>query len=115
LAERNAKIGGGKLTGPHTSFSKPTQKLLVHASSAVTRKHNSMIKELQNAPCVKLMTSEDSMLTACMDPAYSQCRWLGGKAELEAFAQRVQAAKLSSSRAVVCTATHFVECVGVVS
>ena len=74
-----------------------------------------MIKELQNAPCDKLMTSEDSMLSACMDPAYSQGRWLGVKAELEAFAQRLQAAKLSSSRAVNCTATHFVECVGAVS
>ena len=115
LAGKDAKITGGKLTGQHTSFRKPTQQILVYASSAVTKKHNSMMKELQSAPCVKFMTSEDSMLVACKNTAFSQIRWLGVKAELAAFAQRLQAAKLSSSHAVVCTATHFVECVGAVS
>jgi hypothetical protein len=113
LAGRNAHIEGGKLRGQHTSFSKPTQKILVYASSAVTKKHHSMIKELQTAPCIKLMTCADGMLTACKDTsAFSQCRWLGVKAELAAFAQRLQAAKVSNSHAMACTATHFVESIG---
>ena len=113
LAGGNTKLNGGKLTGPHTSFRKPAQDILVYASSAVTRKHNSIIKELQRAPCVKLMTCEDSMLAACKNSASSQRRcWLGVKAELAAVARRLQAA---SSIAEVCTATHFVKGVGAVS
>ena len=115
LAGKNAKIIGGKLTGQHTSFSKPTEQLLVYASSAATKKHYTLIKELQSAPCLKFMTTEDSMLAACKNTAFSQIRWLGVKSELAAFAQRLEAAKLSRSRAVVCTATHFVQCIGAVS
>ena len=113
LAGGNAKIENGKLTGQYTSFSKPTQKFLVYASSAVTKKHHSTIKELQRAPCVKLMTCADSMLKASKDTtASSQIRWLGVKAELMSFAQKLQAAN-NSNDAKACTATHFVESLGV--
>ena len=114
LAGRNANIENGKLTGQYTSFSKPTKNFLVYASSAVTKKHHSTIKELQHAPCVKLMTCADSMLEASKGTttAFSHIRWLGVKAELAAFAQRLQAAN-SSNDAKACTATHFVESLGV--
>jgi hypothetical protein len=114
LAGGNAKIENGKLTGQYTSFSKPTKNFLVYASSAVTKKHHSTIKELQRAPCVKLMTCADSMLEASKGTttAFSHIRWLGVKAELAAFAQRLQAAN-SSNDAKACTATHFVESLGV--
>jgi hypothetical protein len=113
LAGGNAKIENGKLTGQYTSFSKPTQKFLVYASSAVTKKHHSTIKELQRAPCVKLMTCADIMLKASKDTtASSQIRWLGVKAELMSFAQKLQAAN-NSNDAKACTATHFVESLGV--
>jgi hypothetical protein len=115
LAGKNAKINDGTLTGQHTLFSKPTQQLLVYASSAVAKKHYALIKELQHAPCVTFMTSEDSMLAACKNTVSSQIRWLGVKAELAAFAQKLEAAKLSSSSSLVCTATHFVQGIGAVS
>ena len=115
LAGTNAKIHGGRLTGQHTSYTKPTQLFLRYASSTVTKKHNAMIKELHSAVCVKLMTGEGSMLAACKNTASSFIRWLGVKSELAAFAQRPEAAKLSRSGAVVCTTTHVVQRVGAVS
>jgi hypothetical protein len=79
----------------------------------VVKKHHSTIKELQRASCVKLMTCADIMLKASKDTtASSQIRWLGVKAELMSFAQKLQAAN-NSNDAKACTATHFVESLGV--
>ena len=66
---------------------------------------------------VKLMADEKSLLTACTSEASSassQVRWLGVKAELAAFAAKLQTAKVPATRAIACTASYFVEHVGTV-
>jgi len=115
LAAKTAKIDGGKLTGPHTRFSKPTQKRLIYASSAAKQKHSLIVKELQNAPCIKFVPSEDILVHACKDPAHrdSQRSCLVVRAEIAALLQRLQAADLPG--VAVLTATHFVEDIGVIS
>ena len=115
LAAKTAKIDGGKLTGPHTRFSKPTQKRLIYASSAAKQKHSLIVKELQNAPCIKFVPSEDIFFHACKDPAHrdSQRSCLVVRAEIAALLQRLHAADLPG--VAVLTATHFVEDIGVIS
>ena len=114
LASKNTKIEGGKLIGKYTSFRKPSDKILLCASSAVIKKHSTLMKELEHAPCVTVVQKEEAMLKACQNLAFSQVRWLGVKAEVLSFAQRLQGTKVSSSRALACTASHFVEHVGAV-
>ena len=69
---------------------------------------------MKSAKRIKLMTDEESMLAACKATASSQARWLGVKAEIAAFAAKLQAAKVPASRAIACTASYFVEHLGTV-
>ena len=111
LAAPDAKIQKGKLIGKHTKFAKPCQDMVVYASKGVSAKHHQLMKELTNAPCIKLMASEEDMLKACQGTASSpnsaSCKlwWLGLRAELAALAARVPSAKVR-------TASEFVENLG---
>lgn len=114
LASTNAFIEEGRVQGQHASFIALSHDLIVFASNEVTRKHKSLIQELQRAKRVKLITDEARMLAVCSDAAVSQARWLGIKSEIAGFAAKLAAAKLPATRVIACTASHFVQHVGTV-
>jgi hypothetical protein len=76
LASTNAFIEEGRVQGQHASCIALAHDLIVFASNEVTRKHKSLIQELQRAKrVIKLITDEARMLAVCSDAAVSQARW----------------------------------------
>ena len=114
LASSEVVFEKGVLKGPSVKFAAPTSEVIVFPSPEVLKKHGALMQELRRSKRVRILADEKSMLATCATTASSQARWLGVKAEIVALASKLKAAKVPASRAVACTASHFVQNVGTV-